>query len=107
MSALRAEARKTATSGHLAARACYHCLTPAAVVCVYVVSFVLLLLLLLHCPCKQVVRVSSTLGWSFEVLVRASSDVAVHDKYNVADFLQVQSLQCVCSACVQCVCVCV
>jgi hypothetical protein len=38
----------------------------------------------------QVVRVSSSLGWAFELAIRASSDVAVHDKYNIAGFLQVR-----------------
>jgi len=40
--------------------------------------------------CAQVIRVSSTLGWAFELAVRPSSDVMVHDKYNIADFLQVK-----------------
>jgi hypothetical protein len=37
----------------------------------------------------QVIRVSSNLGWAFELAVRAASDVALHDKYNIAGFLQV------------------
>ena len=40
----------------------------------------------------QVVRVNSNLGWSFELAVRAASDVALHDKYNLAGFLQVGML---------------
>jgi hypothetical protein len=35
--------------------------------------------------------VSSNLGWAFELAVRAASDVALHDKYNIAGFLQVRS----------------
>jgi hypothetical protein len=34
------------------------------------------------CVC-QVIRVSSNLGWSFELAIRAASDVALHDKYNM------------------------
>jgi hypothetical protein len=42
----------------------------------------------------QVIRVSSNLGWSFELAIRAASDVALHDKYNMAGFLQVGSNHC-------------
>lgn len=46
----------------------------------------------LSCCHVQVIRVSSNLGWSFELAIRAASDVALHDKYNMAGFLQVGSL---------------
>lgn len=36
----------------------------------------------------QVIRVSSNLGWSFELAIRPASDVALHDKYNITGFLQ-------------------
>lgn len=58
------------------------------------ILLLLLLLLVLAFPtlCQptpaQVVRVSSNLGWSFELAIRPASDVALHDKYNITGFLQ-------------------
>jgi hypothetical protein len=37
----------------------------------------------------QVVRVHSTMGWSYEFSLRPSSDLALYDKYNIAEYLQV------------------
>jgi hypothetical protein len=47
-----------------------------------------LLLLLL-----QVVHVKSSVGWSFEFSLRPSSDLALYDKYNIAEYIRLQGLQ--------------
>ncbi|WIA08123.1 hypothetical protein OEZ85_007581 [Tetradesmus obliquus] len=36
----------------------------------------------------QVVRVKSSVGWSFEFSLRPSSDLALYDKYNIAEYVQ-------------------
>lgn len=41
--------------------------------------------------CKQVLRVKSTMGWSYEFSLRPSSDLALYDKYNIAEYLQVRA----------------
>jgi len=37
----------------------------------------------------QLVHVKSSTGWQFELSLRPSSDLALHDKYSIADFIQV------------------
>jgi hypothetical protein len=49
----------------------------------------LLLLLLLAAAAVQMVHVKSTMGWSYEFSLRPSSDLALYDKYNIAEYLQV------------------
>eukprot|EP00879_Flechtneria_rotunda_P020592 GHRR01021668.1.p1 GENE.GHRR01021668.1~~GHRR01021668.1.p1 ORF type:complete len:426 (+),score=90.43 GHRR01021668.1:69-1346(+) len=39
----------------------------------------------------QVVSVKSGMGWGFELALRPSTDLAVYDKYNIAEYLQVSS----------------
>eukprot|EP00879_Flechtneria_rotunda_P024210 GHRR01025658.1.p2 GENE.GHRR01025658.1~~GHRR01025658.1.p2 ORF type:complete len:181 (+),score=67.69 GHRR01025658.1:1128-1670(+) len=36
----------------------------------------------------QVVSVKSGMGWGFELALRPSTDLAVYDKYNIAEYLQ-------------------
>jgi hypothetical protein len=45
---------------------------------------------LLAAAAVQVVRVKSTMGWSYEFSLRPSSDLALYDKYNIAEYLQVK-----------------
>lgn len=37
----------------------------------------------------QVIQVKGAMGWSFECTLRPSSDLALFEKYNLADYMQV------------------
>lgn len=38
---------------------------------------------------SQVIRAKSDMGWSFEFSLRPSSDLALYDKYSIAEYVQV------------------